>query len=74
MSFIASFSPTMLLEQGNVSFNMSHYHRLVFFLSPVVAILCIYDGWMEAWMDGWICLPDNPFIIQALTVKKQNKK
>lgn len=26
------------------------------------------------WMDGWIYLPDNPLIIQVLTVRKQNKK
>lgn len=30
-------------------------------------------GWMGEWVNEWICLPDSPFIIQTLTVKKQQK-
>lgn len=33
----------------------------------------VTDSFLLYVMDGWMCLPDNPLIIQALTVKKEKK-
>lgn len=65
-TFIIPFTyPLCHQEFGHGSFSMFQQCGWYF------GLLCIRVG---GWMGGWMDLPDNPIIVQALTVEKQIKK